>query len=67
MHSVARMAGRGLAKVGTVARRGVSSVGYGLSRVGLRTQRFGRKLAGVGVAAARGLARVGDSYKRNAI
>lgn len=67
MHSVARMAGRGLSKVGNVARRGMSSVGHGLSRVGFRTQKFGRKLAGVGVAAARGLAHVSDSYRRNAI
>ena len=67
MHSVARMAGRGLATVGTVARRGMGSVGLGLSRMGLRTQKFGRKLAGVGVAAARGLAHVSDSYRRNAI
>ena len=67
MHAMAKTAGKGLEKVSTVARRGMTHVGRGLSRVGLRTQRFGRKLAGVGVAAARGLARVGQSYRRNAI
>ena len=64
---MARTAGRGLGKAANVARIGVTKVGNGLSRVGLRTQRFGRKLAGVGVAAARGLRHVKDSYRRNAI
>ena len=67
MHTVARMAGGGLAKAATVARLGMYSVGHGLNRVGRRTQIFGRKLAGVGQAAARGLSRVGDSYKQNAL
>merc|ERR550539_1039685 len=67
MHAMAKTAGKGLEKVSTVARRGMTHVGRGLSRVGLRTQRFGRKLAGVGVAAARGLRHVKDSYRRNAI
>ena len=67
IHTAARMAGRGLARVGTVARIGMAGMANGLSRVGFRTRKFGRKLAGVGVAAARGLSLVGDQYRRNVL
>ena len=64
---MARMAGHGISKVGSVARTGVATVGNGFARMGRRTHQFGRKLAGVGVAAARGLSHVGDSYRRNVV